>query len=205
MIPNMKECPVCGGLFRDPPSNTKRYCSAECRRSVPHPRATHGESRSRLHTIWCGMKSRCYGANTPSIKTYYRDRGIQVCPEWRASYEAFRDWAHASGYRDELELDRIDPDGSYCPENCRWATRSQQMRNTRVRNQANKTSRYRGVARTNSTAKPWRAGIWLSGTLSHIGVYKTEREAAEAYDAAAKKHYGEFANLNFPLSKQRSA
>ena len=86
--------------------------------------------RTRLYRIWTGMKTRC---NNKSDHLYrlYGARGITVCDEWRDSFEAFRDWAQESGYRDDLTIDRINVDGNYDPGNCRWATRKEQMHNTR--------------------------------------------------------------------------
>jgi hypothetical protein len=98
------------------------------------------------------------------------------------------------GYSDELELDRRDGNGNYEPENCRWATREVQMHNTRKRRDA-KTSRFRGVSWCANVSK-WRAQINHLGQHMHIGVFATEAEAVEAYDTAAKRLYGEFANTN---------
>lgn len=88
----------------------------------------HGESHSRIYSIWRGMKKRC---SVPMAHEYerYGGRGIKVCDEWFNSYEAFRDWSVSNGYNDNLTLDRIDGDGNYCPENCRWVDWFVQMRN----------------------------------------------------------------------------
>jgi hypothetical protein len=77
------------------------------------------------------MKTRCRPDNTRT-KVNYHDRGIAVCDEWKDDFVAFRDWARATGYRDDLTIDRIDNDGGYSPDNCRWVDYKTQRRNTRV-------------------------------------------------------------------------
>lgn len=91
----------------------------------------HGMSYTRLHRTWDGMKARCFNSNHHKYKDY-GGRGITVCDEWRNSFEAFRDWAISNGYSETLTIDRIDVDGNYCPENCRWATAEVQMNNMRT-------------------------------------------------------------------------
>ena len=93
---------------------------------------THGHSinhrPSRLYNVWNHMKQRCYNPAVPTFG-YYGGRGITVCPEWHR-FEPFRDWALANGYAEGLTLDRINNDGNYCPENCRFITQAEQTRNT---------------------------------------------------------------------------
>jgi hypothetical protein len=91
---------------------------------------THGMSGTRLYTIWASMKQRCSNpSSSPSHWHRYGGRGIAICDEWINSFENFRDWALANGYNDELMIDRIDNDGNYTPENCRWVTETVQQNN----------------------------------------------------------------------------
>lgn len=88
----------------------------------------HGMSETRLYRIWIGMKARCLNPNVPCFPNY-GGRGITVCAEWTESFDPFRDWALANGYRDNLTIDRIDVNGNYCPDNCRWVSMKTQCEN----------------------------------------------------------------------------
>lgn len=76
------------------------------------------------------MKQRCTNPNRPDYQRY-GGRGISICFEWEDNYLEFREWALRTGYTDDLSIDRIDVDGNYCPENCRWVPMKIQANNTR--------------------------------------------------------------------------
>jgi len=84
----------------------------------------------KLHPIWRGMKARCYNPKALKYK-HYGARGIEICDEWRNSYQKFYDWAINNGYVEGLTLDRINVNGNYEPTNCRWVTKTIQNRNKR--------------------------------------------------------------------------
>lgn len=100
-------------------------------------------SKNRLYRIWLNMKQRC---NNPNNKDYvhYGNRGIKVCTEWESSFDSFRDWAIENGYTTELTLDRENNDRGYSPDNCRWATRKEQVNNR----SNNLTFTYKGITHT---------------------------------------------------------
>ena len=91
---------------------------------------THGKTRTRLYSIWASMKNRCYCENNTHFN-YYGGRGIKICEEWLTEFMSFYNWAINNGYQDELTLDRINVDGDYSPDNCRWITMKQQGNNRR--------------------------------------------------------------------------
>ncbi|MFZ3172051.1 MAG: hypothetical protein WA118_08735 [Carboxydocellales bacterium] len=88
----------------------------------------HGYShKERLYQTWQNMRRRCFDPKN-NRWSHYGGRGITICPEWN-DYQSFRNWAMNNGYTDDLSIDRVDVDGNYCPENCRWVNAKTQANN----------------------------------------------------------------------------
>lgn len=103
----------------------------------------HKQAGTRLYSIWINMKVRCTNPKTPEYKNY-GGRGITICEEWLQNFESFYEWSINNGYRDNLSIDRIDNNGNYEPQNCRWATMEQQANNKTV----SQTYTYMGKTKT---------------------------------------------------------
>lgn len=112
-------------------SGNSKSCGCFSREAAAKRETTHGGTGCRLYRIWGGIIQRCCNDRERYEWAKYGGRGITVCDEWR-KYEPFRDWAMTNGYRDDLSIDRIDPNGNYCPDNCRWATIYEQNNNKRT-------------------------------------------------------------------------
>ncbi|MBS6006866.1 MAG: hypothetical protein KIB43_07875 [Clostridium baratii] len=90
----------------------------------------HGLSRTKLYHVWVMMKQRCFNSCNKDYKDYGA-RGITVYEEWIHDYKVFHKWAITAGYEEGLTLDRINPNGNYEPNNCRWITNAEQQNNKR--------------------------------------------------------------------------
>lgn len=109
----------------------RKYCSNKCfiddlKTNGNANTSSHNLSRTRQWYIYSNMKSRC---DKPKNEMYFRygGRGIKYCDKWKTFIGFWDDMEN--GYNDSLYLDRINNDGDYCKENCRWATMEQQANN----------------------------------------------------------------------------
>lgn len=116
----------------------------------------HGMTKTRIYNIWCRMRQRCSDKKCREYKLY-GGRGITVCEEWQ-DFIQFHDWARESGYEENLTIDRIDVNGNYEPDNCRWATRLEQGNNKGN----NHVVEYNGESRT---IAEWSRETGVKGSL----------------------------------------
>lgn len=135
---------------------------------------THGKSQTKIYRLWIGMKSRCGNKNNTGYKNY-GGRGISVCSEW-LDFNTFYQWAKDKWQRG-LEIDRIDNNSNYSPENCHFVTKTYQTLNQRL--ERKNTSGHVGV-NWDKQKKKWRSRVFIKGHEKHLGFYADKTEAIKA-------------------------
>jgi len=130
----------CGGTRVARIDHVRSGDTKSCGCLINTDKITHGETDSRLYSIYGHMKARCLNKKDKAY-VRYGGRGITICDEWCNNFIVFRDWALANGYSDELTIDRQDNNGNYEPSNCRWATNIEQSNNRR----SNRLITYKGT------------------------------------------------------------
>ena len=187
----------CGEVVTVPYHSIKTGNTKSCGCLQVSSRFKHGLSYEPLFRVWKAMVRRCTVATCKGYKDY-GERGITVCEAWLASPSAFVEWGKANGCRQGLDLDRIDNDAGYSPDNCRFVTRGVNQRNSRLI-QTNNTSGFRGVHAVN---KGYKAQVKLDNkhAFQKQG-FKTAKEAAIYRDMYCIEH-GIETVLNFPELKE---
>lgn len=148
----------------------------------------HGLHHHPLYSRWKRMKQRCLNPNSSDYK-HYGARGIKICDLWISQPEEFINWCLNNGWKKELLIDRINNDGNYSPENCRFIS----VR----RSNGNRRRKYKlptGVRKT-SDNKKYQAIIKFNGKTICLGTYNTIEEAVSIYQESLRKvENGEIVN-----------
>lgn len=136
----------------------------------------HGLTDTRIHGIWCDMRSRC---NLKTNHNYhgYGGRGIKVCDSWEGEngFKCFYEWSMRNGYTDKLTIDRIDNNGMYSPDNCRWTDMKTQCNNTR----RNVLVEYKGKTKT---IGQWAVELNLKYSRIYSRIAKLGWSAVDAFE-----------------------
>ena len=122
----------CGNIKDVPLSYLKSNHTRSCGCFAKETHTLHGLCQTRLYGIHQGMLKRCFSKTEFAYK-YYGGRGITVCENWvgKDGFVNFYNWAINNGYAENLTIDRIDVNGNYEPNNCRWIEKGEQSKNTR--------------------------------------------------------------------------
>lgn len=145
---------------------------------------THGMHKTKFYSKWSSMKGRCNRESTVNYEIY-GGRGISYCPEWEDFQKFYEDMYE--GFSEGLELDRVDVNGNYCKENCRWVTHSEN--NFNKNKQPNNKSGKTGVS-FDSKRLQWRAYIDKDKKRTELGYFDDYKDAVEVRVLEELELYG---------------
>lgn len=121
---------VCGNIVFAQMTNLKSGSTKSCGCFTKNRLTTHGLSKTGIHRTWEGMKQRCYDSNQIAYKNY-GGRGVEICDLWKNDFISFYNWCIENNWKKGNQIDRINNDGNYEPENCRIVSRKYNLRNRR--------------------------------------------------------------------------
>lgn len=151
-----------------------RFSKALTKHGMSMPYSEH----YKIYLVWNGMISRCYNKN----KERYSDwggRGIEVCEEWRDGPVVFKDWCLQNGYQDGLQIDRIDNEKGYSPENCRFVT----VKNNALNRRNSVIIEYRGVKKG---IEEWASMLGINRACLYSRLTKSKMSVEEAFSYVKK-------------------
>jgi len=172
------ECPYCFSEYETLKFNVlgknKKTCGCVTNELKKH--TTHNLSKTKLYKVWSSMKDRCSNKNNVGYKNY-GGRGIRVYDDWITDFISFKEWAIKNGYTENLTIDRINNDGNYEPNNCRWVTPKIQSMNKRYKPS---NSGYLGVVKNKNNR--FVSSVSINNKTINIGSFDTAKEGALARD-----------------------
>lgn len=186
------KCNFCNVEFKVQTAKVKagqKQCNS-CARKRGRKHYTHGMTNTKLFSVFNGMLTRCYNKKSKSYSNY-GERGVTVCSDWLDNKELFFSWALSNGYEVGLTIDRIESEGGYNPQNCRWVNLKAQAQNRRKLDGC--SSKYAGVRK-----QPWgyESRVMLDGKRTQIGCFDSEYDAALARDRFILDSGNKYAKLN---------